>query len=162
MDWLHKTIDEYEKDEKDKEKRAAVEKAKLEKELNETRRNATQKLSEIYKVFVSIKKELQKRKYPCEAVLGGARDAHSDEQINTSVSLVVDRQTRFQGNKLSPEIDPSITFKHDGRSKYLTIKSRLSGSSEFDESKVELSMVTNEYLSEITEKFIKSFFSINQ
>jgi len=159
MEWLKTTLDEFETKKEEEKTRKAEEKAALEKQMKETQRKASDHIAGIYKQFLEVKRELQARKYPCEADLRAATDTHTNEQRNTSATLVVSNRPLSHGQKLSSGTYPSLTYKENGSSDSLSISYRTSDQDEFKKGNIQFSKINKEAIEEMISKFVKGVFS---
>lgn len=159
MEWLQNTLNEFESKKEGEQKKLSEEKAALQNKMLENRDIASEHLSEIFKIFHNVKKEMIVRKYPCEADLGAVTDAHTAQQRNASATLVVSNKPLRHGEKLSSGIHPHLTFKENYMSDSLSIKFRYSGQDEPKNGSIQFSNINKETIEDMVEKFIKGVFA---
>lgn len=161
MEWLDDVLKGYE--EKEKEDKLKKEKAKqqLEQDVMEKSRLASQAIDVIFKGFHSLKRELQKKKYPSDAQLDGYHVANTGEQINSAAILFVrKRPLGFQDKKLSQTNSPYLLFRAQHLSDKLLKESRVTeGTTVPERSEILISAITSEYVDGVIKEFLRKVFA---
>ena len=160
MDWLDKTINDYEEKEKNRKIMAEEEKKRLEADLENKRLQATTALTNIYTSFLEIKKKLKSKNYSCEAKLSGYNDAHTGKQYNKEAILIVRNKPITFGAELSKTNSPYISYIESHGSENLTLEVNITESMQPPtKQSVSIKKMTKEFVDEQIEKFIKTIFS---
>lgn len=160
MDWLNKTIDDYE--EKDKHRKAieAEDKKRMESDLENKRQQATTALKNIYTSFVDIEKILKSRKYPCEIKLTGYTDAHTGKQFNKEAILIIRKKPLAYGADLAKTNSPYMSYSESHGSDNLALEINTTDSQQPPtQQRVSIKQITREYVDEQIETFVKTVFS---
>ena len=158
MEWLHRKIDEFENKEAERKRIEAEKRAILERERTGYRNIASELLEKIYEYFLTVKEELDRRKYPCEVGLDCGIDAHTNGRTFKDVSLIVENSSSTLSKKVSSAVDPHITFKAIYGEANLAVEFRTSGQEMPTRSQIKFN-ITEKTIEEMTEKFITKLFS---
>ena len=159
MDWLDNTLNNFEENEKQRKEKEKEDKAKLIADLEHNREQVSIALKNAYTSFSDIKKKLESRKYPCEAHLASATDAHSGKQFMTEAILVARNKPLLHNAKLEKTNSPYISFRASHGSDNLTYIISLTDSTQPpSEHVVGIKQMTKGFIEGEIEKFIIQIF----
>ena len=122
MDWLDKIVDDYEAKKQDQKQKYLEEKRKEAQVLKENHEKVSLALDIIYKYFLTIKNNLNVKKYPCEVEASTFIAGETRIQYNKEVTLVVRRNEPTNIKKISRLESPYISFAAQQGSENLIIK----------------------------------------
>lgn len=159
MDWLDKTIDEYEEKEKNRKVEADETKKIFVAEFENKRQQATTALENINKSFSEIKEKLKRRKYPFDSKLGVYTDAQTGKKYYNEAILIVRKKPLAYGTDLSKSNSPYISFSESQGSDFLCLEINITESLQPpNKQNVPIKRITSDFVEEQVETFIKNVF----
>lgn len=159
MEWLDKTLDEYEAKEKNRKVEEDEAKKKFAANLENMRQQATTALENINKTFLEIKDKLKRRKYPCDSKLGVYTNVQTGKQHYNEAILIVRKKPLAHGADLSKTNSPYISFSESVGSDFLCLEINITESSQPpNKQNVLIKRITSDFVKEQVESFINSVF----
>ena len=159
MDWLDKTLHEYEEKEKNRKVEADEAEKRFVAELENKRQQATSALENINKTFSEIKEKLKRRKYPCDSKLGVYTNAQTGKQYYNEAMLIVRKKPLAYGTDLSKTNSPYISFSECQGSDFLCLEINITENLQPpNQENVPIKRITSDFVKEQVETFIKNVF----
>jgi len=160
MDWLDKTLNDYERKKAEKRQLEAEELKSRDEESRKNKQAAAEALGRALNKFQEVKKELVNRKYPCEVTLGSLTDTLTGEKFPNELTLLL-KTAPLRGAETFSKLDASslvLTTNLGSDQISITTKDIRHQREAPALTKIEIDMLTDDFIDTIIQKFINQIF----
>ncbi len=159
MEWLDKTIDEFEKKQKAEKAAREEERKRLEEESIKTIEATTAALNSAYEFLNEYKKNLQQKKYPASLDSDRMLDVKMNKQVTREVTFIVSNKGLRQGEKLNTTIFPFLTMRASGDAVIVTEDTKKDLRNPPKENRIKIRDLDVNYLESLVKGFLGEVFS---